>query len=444
MRFLADFHLHSKYSRAASKEMDLENMEKWARIKGVKLIGTGDFTHPLWFKELSSKLEEAEPGLFRLRNAQRELKKLENGFLFNNRAAGPLAGEEETRYLLTTEISCLYSKYNASRKARLLVFSPDFDTAEKINTHLGWFGNLQADGRPILNLDIKELAKIILKISKKCLLVPAHIWTPRFSIFGSQFGFDSLKECFNELTPEIYALETGLSSDPAMNWRWSALDRVTLLSNSDARRPEQIGREANVFEGSRLNYAAIIEAIKNGAREKKAALKLVETLELFPEQSKYYHDGHRKCGVAFSPRETAAHKRLCPKCGREVTIGVLSRSSRLADRPEGGRPERTIPFLRLIPLEEILAGVLGARLGSRKVRDEYKGLINRFGNEFKILTKISLPQLEAASFPGVAEGVGRMRAGQVKINPGYDGKYGKIRLFSQKERAAAVKQRSLF
>ena len=443
MRFIADFHLHSKYSRATSKEMDLENMEKWARIKGVKVIGTGDFTHPLWFRELREKLEEAEPGLFRLRNAKKELARLKNGFDFSG-GVGFGKKDDEVRYLLTSEISCIYSKNDRTRKVHVLVLAPSLEAVEKINTHLGWIGNLKADGRPILGLDAKELAKIVLKISNKCLVIPAHAWTPHFSVFGSESGFDSLEECFEEYADRIYAVETGLSSDPAMNWRWSALDKVTLISNSNAHSPAKIGREANVFEGSRLDYMAIIEAIKKGAEEKRTTLSLVETLEFFPEEGKYHYDGHRDCKKSLKPEETLVQKGLCPACRKPVTVGVLNRVTKLADRPEGDRPERIVPFRSLISLEGIIANAFGVGVNTKKVRKEYEGLINHFGNELKILMDVAVKEIEGVSLAEIAEGIRRVREGKVRINPGYDGEYGEINIFSEKERGSFFKQASLF
>jgi len=443
MRFIADFHLHSKYSRATSREMDLENIEKWARIKGIKVVGVGDFTHPLWFRELKSRLEEADPGLFRLRSAKKELGKIQNGFLLN-KIAQQQDDAAEVRYILTTEISCIYSKHNRARKVHLLIFAPSLAVVEQINTHLGWNGNLQADGRPILGMDAKELAKIIFKISPRCLVIPAHAWTPRFAVFGSESGFDSLRECFDELTPQIAAIETGLSSDPAMNWRWSELDNLTLISNSDAHSPAKLGREANVFEGSRLDYVALTEAIKKGARARRTTLSLVQTLEFFPQEGKYHYDGHRQCEVCLSPEETAAQKGICPKCGRPVTVGVMYRVAKLADRPVGGQPPNTIPFLRLIPLEEIIADVFSVGVNTKTVRKEYQNLINHFGSEFKILLEAPPGSIEAVSSPEIAEGISRVRAGRVKIKPGYDGQYGQISVFTQGEQKTLSKQKSLF
>jgi len=273
MKFVADFHIHSKYSRATSRDMDLESLDRWARIKGIKVLGTGDFSHPEWLKSLKEKLEPAEPGLFKL-------KKQDNG----------------TRFILTNEISCIYSKSNRVRKIHVLIFAPSFEAVEKINTQLSWVGNLRSDGRPILGLDAKELAKIVLDSSQDCLVIPAHAWTPWFSIFGSKSGFDSIKECFEEYSKYIYAIETGLSSDPSMNWRLSALDKITLISNSDSHSPRKIGREANVFDTD-LSYGSIAEAIKT-----KNPQKFLYTDEFFPEEGKYHYDGHRLCNICLSPR----------------------------------------------------------------------------------------------------------------------------------------------
>jgi len=273
MKFVADFHIHSKYSRATSRDMDLESLDRWARIKGIKVLGTGDFSHPEWLKSLKEKLEPAEPGLFKL-------KKQDNG----------------TRFILTNEISCIYSKSNRVRKIHVLIFAPSFEAVEKINTQLSWVGNLRSDGRPILGLDAKELAKIVLDSSQDCLVIPAHAWTPWFSIFGSKSGFDSIKECFEEYSKYIYAIETGLSSDPSMNWRLSALDKITLISNSDSHSPRKIGREANVFDTD-LSYGSIAEAIKT-----KNPQKFLYTVEFFPEEGKYHYDGHRLCNICLSPR----------------------------------------------------------------------------------------------------------------------------------------------
>ena len=437
-KFIADFHIHSKYSRATAKDMDLESLDKWAKIKGVNLLGTGDFTHPLWLRELKTKLEPAEPGLFKLRQAGKA--KIDNGWHLPN-GNGSV---QELRYILTSEISCIYSKKNETRKIHLIIFVPSFEAVEKINAHLGWIGNLKADGRPILGLDAKELAKIVLNISPEALVVPGHAWTPHFSIFGSQSGFDSIGECFDEYAKFINVIETGLSSDPAMNWRLSALDGITLISNSDSHSPHRIGREANIFEGKIQGYRQVAEALRLGVRAPQSiANRLVETIEFFPEEGKYHYDGHRNCKIVFSPEETKKHKGKCPVCGRPLTIGVMYRVDELADRPAGYKPAKTIPYKSLIPLEEIVGEALNLGVGTKGVEKQYKELINKFGNEFKILLEVSVDELARNASPEIAEAVRRVREGKVKIEPGYDGEYGKVKIFEEGERNNLSKQASL-
>ena len=415
MEFIADFHLHSKHSRATSQQMDLENLDKWAKIKGILVLGTGDFTHPLWLKEIKEKLESAEPGLFKLKNSP-----------------------NQTRFILTTEVSCVYFKNGKQRKIHLIIFSPSIEVCEKINNYLKLYGSLESDGRPTLNLDAKELLKIVLNISEDCLVVPAHIWTPWFSLFGSKSGFDSIEECFEEYSNYIFAGETGLSSDPAMNWRLSSLDRITLISCSDAHSPSHIGREANVFN-CELSYFEIIKAIKE-----KDKNKFLYTIEFYPEEGKYHYDGHRNCGISLSPKETKKYNGICPVCGRPLTIGVLNRVEQLADRPEGFQPENAIPFKSVIPLEEIIADALGRNPGTVEVEKEYNNLIEKFENEFNVLLKVPRFDLESVTLPEIAEGIIRAREGKVFIEPGYDGVYGKIRIFQKEEQKNVSKQGTLF
>jgi len=403
MKLIADFHIHSKYSRATSPSTDLENLDKWAKIKGVNVLGTGDFTHPLWFKELKEKLEPAEPGLFRLHNSS-----------------------SPTRFILTSEISCIYSKNKKVRKVHIIIFAPSFEAVEKINARLGQIGNLKSDGRPILGLDVKELTKIILDADKDCLVVPAHAWTPWFSVFGSKSGFDSLEECFEDYTKYIYAIETGLSSNPAMNWRLSQLDNITLISNSDCHSPQKIGREANVFDTD-LSYYAIADAIKQ-----KDQNKFLYTIEFFPEEGKYHFDGHRLCNISLSPAESKKYNNICPKCKKPLTIGVFNRIEDLADRPDGFIPKGAIPFKSLIPLEEIIADSLGTTTASKKVFPIYEKLIKNLENEFNILLESSKEDIEKNSLPEVAEGIIKVRNGEVSIKPGYDGVYGKVKIFDKK------------
>lgn len=421
MKFVADFHLHSKYSRATSRDMDLENLDKWAKVKGIKVLGTGDFTHPEWLKSLKEKLEPAEPGLFKLKTEK-----------------------SDTRFILTAEISCVYPKKEKVRKIHVVVFAPSFEVVDKINVQLGWIGNLKSDGRPILGLDAKELAKIALDASSDCLIVPAHIWTPWFSIFGSKSGFNSMEECFEEYSKYIFAAETGLSSDPAMNWRLSALDKITLISNSDSHSPRKIGREANVFEGSELSYAAITGALKKTKSLKPKTCNLIYTVEFYPEEGKYHFDGHRLCGIKLSPRETKKYNSICPVCGKLLTIGVLSRIEQLADREEGFQPEGAIPFKSLVPLEEIIADVIGRGVGTKEVDKKYRNLIEKFDSEFNIIIDASEEELKKATLPEIAEGIIRVREGKVFKQAGYDGVYGKIKIFGQEEEKKLSKQETLF
>lgn len=423
MKFAADFHIHSRYSRATSPSLNLENLDKWAKIKGIKVLGTGDFTHPKWFEEIKEELEPAETGLFKLRGAE-----------------GHTSGQ--TRFILTSEISCIYSKNGKVRKIHIIVFAPSMGAVEKINLRLGEIGNLKADGRPILGLDAKELVKIVLEADKNCMVVPAHAWTPWFSVFGSKSGFDTLEECFDEYTKYIYAVETGLSSDPKMNWRLSQLDKVTLISNSDAHSLPKIGREANVFD-TELSYDGICRAIKS--KDKK---KFLYTIEFFPEEGKYHYDGHRLCDISLTPQQSKKYNNICPRCGKPLVIGVLNRVEELADRPEGFLPKDAVPFKSLIPLNEIIAESLGTSVLSKKVVEYYNNLINKLGSELKILLESSEKEIREESLPEIAEGIIKMREGKVFIEPGYDGVYGKVKIFSSKKGAGTKKvivdQKTLF
>ncbi len=422
MKFIADFHIHSKYSRATSKDMDLEHLDKWAKIKGVNVLGTGDFTHPEWLAHLKENLEPAESGLFKLKSP----------------VPTSVGARQETRFILTSEISCIYSKNGKVRKVHILVFASDFKTVEKINAHLGCIGNLKSDGRPILGLDSKELAKIVLECSADCLVVPAHLYTPWFSLFGSKSGFDSIEECFEEYSKYIFAGETGLSSDPPMSWRNSSLDKITLISNSDAHSPQKIGREVNVFD-TEISYSAIAKAIKE-----KNPKEFLYTVEFFPQEGKYHYDGHRACDISLSPQESKKYNNICPVCGKPLTIGVLNRVEELADREEGFKPENAIPFKSLIPLPEIIGSAVGVGPASKQVAKEYDNLIEKFGNEFNILLEASRGNLEGVTKQEIAEGIIRVREGKVYVEPGYDGVYGKINIFSQEEKKKPTKQDTLF
>lgn len=382
--------------------MTLENIDVWARKKGIQVMGTGDFTHPQWFNEIKTKLKQSEDGLFKL------------------------AGS--TRFILTTEISSIYSKGGKVRRIHNLIFAPSIEVVEKINTKLGWIGNLKSDGRPILGLDSKELLKIVLEADPRCVLVPAHAWTPWFSIFGSMSGFNSIEECFDEMAPHIFAIETGLSSDPAMNWRLSALDKISLISNSDSHSLQKLGREANVFD-CELSYDGIIDAIKS-----KDPKKFLYTVEFFPEEGKYHYDGHRLCQIYFSPEETKKHNNICPACGKKLTVGVLSRVDELADRKNGEKPNNAISFKNLISLDEIIGEALAVGPKSKKVGEAYEKLVANLGGEFSVLIDASYGEIAKFSNERIAEAVKRVRESKVNIRPGYDGEYGKISIFGEKEK----------
>lgn len=420
MEFIADLHIHSKYSRATSSQMELEPLNQWAKIKGIQVLGSGDFTHPIWLADLIKKLEPAEPGLFVLKNAEEDFK-------------------NKTRFLLTSEISCIYKKNGRVRKIHIVFLAPSFEGAAKINKDLvSAGGNLKSDGRPILGLDAKKLVEIVLNAEPEAFVIPAHIYTPWFSLFGSRSGFNSLEECFEEYSKYIYAAETGLSSDPAMSWRNSSLDKIAFVSSSDAHSPSKLGREATVFD-TELSYEAIIQALKE-----KDPKKFLYTLEFYPEEGKYHNDGHRECGVCLSPEESRKYNNLCPVCGRPLTIGVLNRAAELSDRPIGFAPEKAAPFKSIIPLQEIIAESLGVGPSSKKVNLAYHQMIKDFGSEFAILLKYSIDSLSKTPWARIAEGIKKMRSGEVSISPGYDGVFGKIRIFSDQEKNNCVFQKTLF
>lgn len=422
MPFIADLHVHSRYSRATSPDMSPEDLWRWAQLKGIQVIGTGDFTHPGWLSDLREKLEPDRNGLFLLKQ------EFEGGSV-------PEACKSKIYFMLTGEVSCIYSKNGRLRKIHCIILAPGFAEVMELNKRLSRIGSLSADGRPVLGLDSKELLRIILDISQDMLLIPAHAWTPHFSVFGAESGFDSLEECFEELTPYIYAIETGLSSDPPMNWRISKLDRITLISNSDAHSAPKIGREANIFDTG-ISYKEIIDAIKT-----KRGFK--GTIEFFPEEGKYHYDGHRSCKVSLSPKETIQHNYICPVCGKRLTVGVMHRVELLADREEGFRPEGAPPYFSIIPLPEILSEVVKAGPNSKKVETEYFRLLSKFGSEFHILMNLSLDEIERDN-PLLREAIERMRRGDVHIAPGYDGEYGKVKIFEEPERKELRGQVSLF
>jgi len=427
LEFIADFHIHSRYSRATSRDLTLEALHASALEKGVAVLGTGDFTHPGWMKEIREKLEPAEEGLFRLReDLAREVEE-----------QVPPACGGRVRFLLTSEISNIYKKDGQVRKVHNLVFSPSMETALQIAGRLEAIGNIASDGRPILGLDSRNLLEIVLESSSDAFLVPAHIWTPWFSVLGSKSGFDSIDACYDDLVGEIFSVETGLSSDPDMNWRLSALDRFTLMSNSDAHSAAKVGREANRFD-CEPSFFSIKEALRNGVGK-----GFLGTVEFFPEQGKYHLDGHRKCGSRMEPRETLERGGLCPVCGKKVTVGVMNRVETLADRPEGERPPGAFPYERLVSLAEVVGEVRGAGPQTKGVQKVYRQLLQRLGPELAILTRVPLEEIEHEGGKVLVEGIRRVRRAEVRVEAGYDGEFGIVRIFRPDERAELEGQRTL-
>jgi uncharacterized protein (TIGR00375 family) len=412
-RIIADLHLHSSYSRATSGEMNVASMALWAKKKGINLLGTGDFTHPVHFANLKAAFKQAGNGLY------------------------TTSLEPSVFFMLTAEISSIYSCKGKMRRIHNIIMAPSIEVAERINNTLRRHGNLSSDGRPILGTPSKDLLKMVLDISNDCLFVPAHAWTPWFSIFGSNSGFDSIEECFDEYSKYIYAIETGLSSDPEMNWRLSALDRITLISNSDAHSPNKLGREANVFN-CEMDYYAVIDAIK-----KKDKKRFLYTVEFFPEEGKYHYDGHRICNILFSPAETKKHNSICPVCKKPLTVGVMNRVDELADREEGFIPDNAIPSKHLVPLEEIIAESFNSGVNTSKVKKEYERL-TASNTEFEVLLDMPHAELYRIADRRAAEGILKVRAGEIDITPGYDGVYGKISIFSEKSKAPMKEKEKLF
>lgn len=411
MFFYADLHIHSKYSRATSKDCNLEQLALWAQKKGLSVIGTGDFTHPAWFKEINEKLIPAGNGAYRLKP---EIEKQ----IFQN--------SEPVRFVLSVEISTIYKKGDKTRKVHHVVFVPDLDTAQNFRQKLDAIGNINSDGRPILGLDSRNLLETVLESGDDTFIIPAHIWTPWFSVLGSKSGFDSIEECYEDLSDYIFAVETGLSSDPEMNWKVSKLDKFRLVSNSDAHSPSKLAREATVFD-TEPDYYGIMNALKTGKG-------YTGTVEFFPEEGKYHEDGHRKCNICLTPDETKKLNGICPVCGKPLTIGVLYRVNELSDRPFDCTfvPETGGKVFSLVPLSEIISEILGVGPSSKSVTNEYERLIKKFGSELSILRNVPVEDL-SKDFPLLGEGISRLRQGKVIKHAGYDGEYGAIRLFEDSD-----------
>ena len=418
MSFIADLHIHSHYSRATSKNLNLEHLSKWAQLKGLKVIATGDYTHPGWLKELKQKLQPAEEGLYALKKEYAEATQREV----------PHACESDVRFILSTEISNIYKKGDKVRKVHNVVMSPSLETAEKIHKRLDAIGNVRSDGRPILGLDSRDLLEIVLEEDENACLIPAHIWTPWFSAMGSKSGFDSIQECYGDLSDHIFAVETGLSSDPPMNWRVSSLDKYTLVSNSDAHSPQKLAREANIFK-CELSYPGMIQAMKSGDPAQFGG-----TIEFYPEEGKYHYDGHRKCGIRLSPKETEENGGICPVCGKKVTLGVSYRVEVLADREPGARPEHALPFESHIPLPEIISEVVSKGVNTKTVSRSFESLLSKLGSELDILRAVPVEDIEHTGGGILREAIERVRNGKVNIDAGYDGEFGVVKLFTPKER----------
>ena len=410
MKMIADLHIHSRFSMATSKEGTPENLDFWARKKGISLIGTGDFTHPVWREELKERLVSEGNGLYRLRDeyVKEESRKFPG---------------EGTRFVVSGEISSIYKKNGKTRKVHNVILLPSLEAADAMAQRLEKIGNIHSDGRPILGLDSHDLLEMMLDVCPEGILVPAHIWTPHFSVLGAKSGFDSVEECFEELAPYIHALETGLSSDPAMNWRISKLDRYQLVSNSDAHSPSKLGREANLLDID-CYYEGLYRAIQTGEG-------LEGTVEFFPEEGKYHFDGHRKCGVSLSPVEAERLGGICPVCGKKLTMGVDHRVEQLADRAEGFVKKDGKKYESLVPLPEVISACMGYSTASKKVQGCFEQLIQTLGTEFDILRNVPSEDIKSCAGERIAEGIENVRTGNVKRIPGYDGEYGKIELFDE-------------
>ena len=410
MKIIADLHIHSRFSMATSKEGTPENLDFWARKKGISLIGTGDFTHPVWREELKERLVSEGNGLYRLRDAyvKEESRKVPG---------------EGTRFVVSGEISSIYKKNGKTRKVHNVILLPSLEAADAMAQRLEKIGNIHSDGRPILGLDSHDLLEMMLDVCPEGILIPAHIWTPHFSVLGAKSGFDSVEECFEELAPYIHALETGLSSDPAMNWRISKLDRYQLVSNSDAHSPSKLGREANLLDID-CSYEGLYRAIQTGEG-------LEGTVEFFPEEGKYHFDGHRKCGVSLSPVEAERLGGICPVCGKKLTMGVDHRVEQLADRAEGFVKKDGKKYESLVPLPEVISACMGYSTASKKVQGCFEQMIQTLGTEFDILRNVPSEDIKSCAGERIAEGIENVRTGNVKRIPGYDGEYGKIELFDE-------------
>jgi len=412
MQKIADLHIHSKYSRATSPQMNVEVLDLWARKKGIDILATGDFTHPAYLKELKENLVEDGSGLLTLSKSTNQ----------------PI--NQSTKFILSAEIACIYKDKDKVRRLHICLYAPDFVTVDKINAELEKRNcNLRSDGRPIIGMSAKDLAKICFDANEKTLVVPAHAWTPWFAIFGSKSGYDCMEDCFEELTPKIYAIETGLSSDPEMNWRLSALDDIMLISNSDAHSPKNLGREANVFDLEEVTYDEIYNIFKNKDRK-----KFLYTIEFYPQEGMYHFDGHRDCKFSCSPQESKEmHKSICPVCKKPLVLGVDHRVEELADRELGFKPENAVPYKSLVPLQEIIAECMQRGKSTKGVQTLYEEMLEKGKTEFNILLNLNRKEIADISNDLIAEAICRVRDGKVLATSGFDGQYGVVKVFNEEE-----------
>lgn len=436
MRRVFDFEVHSKYSRACSKNLVLPNIGAWAKRKGIDVIGTGDFTHPKWFSDIREQLQEQGNGFLKLK------KEYWHGDLgLASGLKSRISDLSDVNFILSSEISSIYSHNGRTRRIHNIVLADSIAHVEEIRAKLESRGaKLGSDGRPIVGMPSKDLLQLILEVSENCVLIPAHVWTPYFGLFGSMSGYDSVEECFEDLSDRIFALETGLSADPEMFWRISKLDRFCLVSCSDAHSLPRIGRECNIFdfEDSEFGFKNFMSAIKQ-----KDKSKFLSTLEYYPEEGKYHFDGHRNCGISLHPSQTKKYKGICPKCGKKLTVGVLSRTEELSDRPEGYKPKDSIPGRHFVVLEEIIAAGMNKTVSSKKVQAEYLRLTDKY-SEFEILFDLPIEELSTIASKEAADAIIKMRNGEVEITPGFDGEYGKIKLFDQSSKSTIAQELPLF
>ena len=412
MKTVLDLHIHSKYARACSPQLTLANIDKTCRDKGIGIVATGDFTYPAWFSSIEKELEEiGDSGLYRLKKAE----------------------DNTVKFILSTELSLIYKDGGKARRVHIMVTAPNLKAARELNNFLDKHYNIRSDGRPILGMSCPKLVELCLSIHPNFLIYPAHIWTPWFAMFGSKSGFDTVEECFHEQTEHIYAYETGLSSDPLMNWRLSQLDHLTLLSSSDAHSLPNLAREANVFDLSEEpSYLEIYEIIKT-----KNTKKILYTIEFWPEEGMYHYDGHRACNISFTPQQSKKHKNLCPSCGKPLVIGVLNRVEALADRPEGFKPENTVPFRQTVELDKIIGEAFDIKnRQSAKIQLQYRAMVQSLGSELDILLEMPLERIAKAAPAEIVEGIRRVREGELFVTPGFDGQYGTVRIFSSQENKA--------